>query len=87
MQCSMLYRLRKLGGKNFLVSSGDAISLSEVGSDIWRMLKSGSSRSIIVDAIVNEYGVDVATAQADTDEFIAQLINLGVVTEPLIETT
>jgi hypothetical protein len=53
--------------------------LSGVGGYIWSALKEPSSTDDVVAAIISEYEVAPALAQADTDRFLKELLDLGAV--------
>ena len=53
--------------------------LNETGQAIWRALEAGRSREAAVDALVQAYDIDAATAGAAMDRFIADLQGAGLV--------
>jgi hypothetical protein len=43
------------------------------GAVMWRMLSEGTTREALVEALVANYGIEVAAAQGDVDTFIGEL--------------
>lgn len=59
-------------GENYL-DFGAVISLNETGAFLWTQLQNGCSSEELAQALVDEYGIDVAIASADANEFIELL--------------
>jgi hypothetical protein len=53
--------------------------LNPVGSRVFELCDGSTSVDAIVDAIVREFDVDVTTARADVDQFIAELASVGAI--------
>lgn len=75
--------LREVAGQIVVLPSGDEldlnmmITLNEVGKFIWQLLESETNEAEIVDAILKEYDVDVATAEEAVKGFIKKLNEHG----------
>lgn len=65
-------------GKTVYESKGLFV-LNELGSFIWDILPQVQTKEEIVEAILNEYNVDKATAEQDTEKFLQKLTDLGVI--------
>ena len=48
------------------------------GTLLWRALAAGTTRDALVDELVQAYEIDRARAEADTDTFLAQLREQGL---------
>lgn len=48
------------------------------GTLLWRALAAGTTRDELVDELVQAYEIDRARAEADTDTFLAQLREQGL---------
>ena len=77
---------RQIAGETILVPVGKTVYeskglfvLNELGSFIWDILPQVQSKEEIVDAILNEYDVDKAIAEQDTEKFLQKLTDLGVI--------
>lgn len=71
---------RSVAGEMILLDleTGIYFTLNSVGASIWRALESGAPRDQVVDAIVDQYEVDVETASADYDEYVDALVAEGL---------
>lgn len=75
--------LREVAGQIVVLPSGDEldlnmmITLNEVGKFIWVLLEQETDEAAIVDAILKEYDVDKATAEAAVAGFIKKLNEHG----------
>ena len=75
--------LREVAGQIVVLPSGDEldlnmmITLNEVGKFIWVLLEEETDEAAIVDAILKEYDVDKATAEAAVAGFIKKLNEYG----------
>ena len=88
MRVSTDFILREVAGEWLLVPVGDAavklrglIGLSESGYLIYTLLQKGADRQELLRAVLSEYKVDQATAEADVDAFLGQLRSLGILLE------
>lgn len=74
-----IYRLRSLAGQSFLVGSGDAIELNEIGADIWKSLKEGKSIAEIIDSITKDYDAERNMVEDDVNGFFDYLLSIDVI--------
>ncbi len=88
MKVSKEFILREIAGEYILVPTGISatkinglITMNELGCFIFKTLQENRTMEELVSAIVSEYDVDCATAQADAQEFLAQLKEIGGVEE------
>ncbi len=80
--------LREVGGKNYAVATGDAltvfngmISLNGVGAFIFKLLQEETDKNSVVSKICEEYDVEKEKAEQDFDKFVEQLIPLKIIEE------
>lgn len=76
--------LREIAGTNVVLPVGSAnvdlngmIKLNGSGVLLWRALEAGADRKALIDAILSEYDIDRATAEADVNEFLVKLARIG----------
>ena len=88
MKVSDQFILRSVAGENLLIPTGEAalsvkglIALSESGLLLYEKLKGGCERAELVAALLAEYEVSAAQAEADTDAFLNQLRQLNMLVE------
>ena len=73
------YLLRRVAGKNIVVSVGNDVdftgmlTLNDTGVFYWNMLINGTTKEEMLDAITKEYDVSEQDALTDLDEFILKL--------------
>ena len=73
------YLLRKVAGKNIVVSVGSDVefsgmlTLNDTGVFYWNILQKGTTRADLLDAVLKEYDVAQDVASADLDAFIKKL--------------
>lgn len=86
MKLKYEFNVREIVGEYVLVPVGEAalnfggmITTGEVGALLIDALKNDISRDELVSAVLAEYEVDAKTAEADVDEFLAKLTELGIV--------
>ena len=86
MKYNKNYVLKKLAGETILVFQSEEqvnfskiITINEIGEIIVLGLQKGFSKEEIVRSILAEYEIDEATVSADFDEFVAKLLEIGVV--------
>ena len=79
------FMLRQFGDEFIVVAVGDGaeefnkfITLNGVGKFIYEYLSTDRTRDEVVEAMLNEYEVDRATASRDADAFISGLKNAGL---------
>ncbi len=72
--------LRNVAGNNVVVPIGQAtidfngmISLNDTGAFIFEQMLNEITRDELVQAVVNEYGIDDKLAQKDVDAFIEKI--------------
>lgn len=77
---------REICGETYLVPIGEAAHnysglfvLTDVAAFIWDVLPEADNEAAIVDAVLAEYEVDRATAEADVREFLAKLTQFGII--------
>ncbi len=80
------YKLRKMCGSSIVVAVGKAssdfngmVTLNESGELLWGRLVDGAELSDLVALLVDEYGIDEATATNDASEFISKIKGAGFV--------
>lgn len=72
--------LRNVAGNNVVVPIGQAtidfngmISLNDTGAFIFEQMLNEITRDELVQAVINEYGIDGKLAQKDVDAFIEKI--------------
>jgi hypothetical protein len=58
--------------------SSQYLAANSAGTVLWRALAAGSTRERLAQALVDGYGIDLDRALADTDHFLAQLAEQGL---------
>lgn len=88
MKISDLFVLRSIAGEHLLIPTGAAaskvqglISLNETGALLYTKLTAGSDKAELVSALTTEYDVSAEEAAGDVAEFLAQMTELGILTE------
>lgn len=88
MKASNQFILRTIADENLLIPVGEAalsvkglIALSESGALLYTKLKDGCSRADLISALMNEYEVSEEIANQDTDAFLNQMRQLGMLVE------
>lgn len=88
MRISDQYMLRQVADEYLVIPVGEAalrvkglIGLSESGSLLYQKLQSGCEEEDLVNALLAEYDIDRATAQADTAAFLEQMRRMGILIE------
>ena len=88
MKISNLFVLRSVAGEHLLIPTGAAaskvqglISLNETGALLYSKLTAGSCKDELVSALTAEYDVSAEEAAGDVAEFLAQMAELGILTE------
>ena len=78
--------VRSIAGESVVVALGEAsktfngiIKLNETGRFIWDMLSNGAEISELTAAILSEYDIDEATAEADAIAFVDTLKGAGII--------
>lgn len=80
------FMLRSIADEYILVPTGEAairlsgmITLNESGVLMWRTLQQPCSAAQLVDALMQEYEVDAATAAADVQTLLEKMLPLEMV--------
>lgn len=78
--------LREVAGSYLVVAVGKAVkefggvvNLNETGAFLWKLLEKSSTKSEMVDALLNEYDVDRDTAEKDVKAFTDKLMEAKLV--------
>jgi hypothetical protein len=71
-------RFRRMGGKLLLARQDRGAELEDVGAEIFGQIDEERSVAAIADAISADFDVDRETALADVREFLAELVDLGL---------
>ena len=86
MKARQGFVLRELVGEYLLMPTGENIAdfngvvlLNEVSAFVWEMLKSPVSREDLLDAVLERFDVDEATAAADLDDLLEKLDRMGTI--------
>ena len=73
------YLLRKVAGKNIVVSVGSDVefngmlTLNDTGVFFWELLKNDTTKEEMLAKILEEYDVSVDEASGDLDDFLTKL--------------
>ena len=57
------------------------ITVNEVGVSLWNMLQNEVTFEELVQGILDEYDVEESVAREDVQEFLAALIDVGIITK------
>ena len=86
MKYNYSYVLKKLAGETILVYQSEEqvnfskiITVNEIGEIIIQSLQEGKEKEEILNTILSTYEVEEEVASRDYDEFVAQLVKIGVV--------
>lgn len=78
--------VRSIAGESVVVALGEAsktfngiIKLNDTGRFIWDRLAMGCEAEELVEAILAEYDIDRATAEADVNTYIETLKGAGII--------
>lgn len=61
------------------VENSEYYSLSPVGTRIWQIVENEITYKDLISQLMTEYSIDIETCKSDTEEFINELINKGLV--------
>lgn len=82
------FMLRKVADCYVVVPIGAAvadfngmINLNEAGAFLWQALENDTTPDAVVNALLEQYEVDEATAKKDVEKFIAQLREASLLDE------
>ena len=77
---------RQVAGSNIVAATGEQsksfngiIKLNDSGKLLWDKLFEGADRAELVAALLGEYDIDTATAEADVDKFVGVLRDAGAI--------
>ena len=77
---------RDIAGECFLVPIGKTVYdanglfvLTDVGAFLWDLLPGAAGTDALVQAVLEEYDVDEATARADIEAFLEKLRSMDIV--------
>ena len=77
---------RQVAGNNVVVATGaqsknfnGVIKLNESGLVLWNKLTVGADKAELVDALLAEYDIDRAVAEADAEKFVGVLRDAGAI--------
>lgn len=78
------YLLRNVAAVNIIVPVGERVidfkglmTLNETGAFLWRLLQQETDERALVQALMDQYEVDLETARADVAEFVASVREAG----------
>ena len=85
MKINKEFVLREIAGEYIIIPTGSTvlewnglITVNEVGVTIWNMLQEEVTLDQLVQKILEEYDVDEETARKDTEEFLQNLMESGI---------
>lgn len=88
MQIKKGFKLRRIDDLYVVIAGASAaqdfhgmITLNESGAFLWDLMQQQTTREALVQALLAEYDVDAATAQADVEKFIAITREQGLLDE------
>lgn len=78
--------LRSVAGEHMLIPVGETVfqyngifMLTESGKILWENIEKGVEKDGLVSALMEEYGIDSATAEADVSEFLEMLGSFEII--------
>lgn len=78
--------LREVAGRTVIVPTGQLvfdfnclITLNATGRWIWDHLDQSQTAETLTKSMLSEFEVDEDTARKDTEEFLAELLRLGII--------
>ena len=85
MKITREYILREIAGDYIIIPTGKTvldfnglITLNEVGVSLWKMLQNEVTFDDLLQGILDEYDVEPAVAREDIQEFLDQLVSVGI---------
>ena len=85
MKISRDYIIREIAGEYVVVPTGAAaarfnglITINGIGAFLWRMLQKEADEAGLLQAVLEEYETDEATAKADIAQFLQVLEQNGI---------
>lgn len=89
MKIQKEFVLREIAGDYVIIPTGKTaltfnglITVNEVGAELWKMLQSEVTFNDLLKGILEIYDVDEETAKEDIQEFLATLIEGGILDKP-----
>ena len=88
MRIDKEFILREIAGDYIIIPAGKTvldfnglITVNEVGVSLWNMLQNEVTFEELVQGILDEYDVEENVAREDVQEFLAALIDVGIITK------
>ena len=88
MRIDKEFILREIAGDYIIIPAGRTvldfnglITVNEVGVSLWNMLQNEVTFEELVQGILDEYDVEESVAREDVQEFLAALIDVGIITK------
>ena len=88
MRIDKEFILREIAGDYIIIPAGKTvldfnglITVNEVGVSLWNMLQNEVTFEELVQGILDEYDVEESVAREDIQEFLAALIDVGMITK------
>ena len=88
MRIDKEFILREIAGDYIIIPAGKTvldfnglITVNEVGVSLWNMLQNEVTFGELVRGILDEYDVEESVAREDVQEFLAALIDVGIITK------
>ncbi len=88
MRIDKEFILREIAGDYIIIPAGKTvldfnglITVNEVGVSLWNMLQNEVTFEELVQGILDEYDVEESVAREDVQEFLAALIDVGIITK------
>lgn len=88
MRIDKEFILREIAGDYIIIPAGKTvldfnglITVNEVGVSLWNMLQNEVTFEELVQGILDEYDVEESVAREDIQEFLAALIEVGMITK------
>ena len=88
MRIDKEFILREIVGDYIIIPAGKTvldfnglITVNEVGVSLWNMLQNEVTFEELVQGILDEYDVEESVAREDVQEFLAALIDVGIITK------
>ncbi len=74
------FLLRSVAGRTIVVPTREGlnlnvmIALNDTGCLLWKRLENGATKQELIEALMQEYGVEEAVATADVEAFVENLV-------------
>ncbi len=86
MNVEKIYALRRIADEYCLIPNGSAvwqnrgiITISEAAALLYDNIEEVRTKEELAELLINEYGIDKASAENDTAEFLDYLKNQGII--------